>query len=80
MTNLSLNCSRLFKCDAKTLWRALEEGALFKFTNVDAGTMKHEFKEGGEYYLEWENGCGAVKGIFKQIVKSLYYLTTYGFV
>lgn len=70
MSKLNLNCSRLFKCDAKTLWKGIESGAFFMFTEPDKKSMKIDFKEGGSYFMEWtETECGgSVEGLFKQII------------
>ena len=64
MDKYKLNMSRVFKCDAKTVYEAIAEGALFKCTNALMDRCSFDFKEGGALYLEWD-GCGPVNGEFK---------------
>ncbi len=64
--NLSLNMSRIFKCDSKTLFQAIAEGALFKYTGAKMDKLKMDFREGGALYIEWTEGS-PVNGEFKEI-------------
>lgn len=64
----NLNMSRIYKCDAKTLFQAIADGLLFKFTGAPMDKAKVDFREGGKFHLEWPKANGTLDGEFKQIV------------
>lgn len=65
--SFNLSMSRIFKCDAKTLFQAIGEGMLFKFTGTIMDKTKIDFREGGKFHLEWK-GHGELDGEFKTLV------------
>jgi len=68
MNNIGLSMTRIFKCKAETLYKALSEGALLQFTAPLPGKMQMDFREGGKYSLEWKDCGSPVIGVFKQII------------
>lgn len=66
MNPLNLNMHRIFKCDEKTLFDSIGEGALFLFTGAQKDKMKMDFKVGGELELRWGE-CDAIRGEFLEI-------------
>jgi len=52
---LNLNISRVFKCDAKTLFTAISEGKLFESCDYDAPNSNFSFDKGGAIHLEWKS-------------------------
>lgn len=66
MTTFDLSISRIFRCDAKTLFQAIGEGMLFKYTGTVMDKTKIDFREGGKFHLEWK-GHGELDGEFKTI-------------
>ena len=70
MIDLKIDVSREFNCDAKTLFEAIAEGALFRHTQNIPEKSSMDFRPQGQYQLEWEDCGGAVvKGVFKEISK-----------
>ena len=63
---LRVNISRVFNCDAKTLFNAISGGALFEFTGAKPASLKSDFKRGGKLHIEWD-GAGPVDGEFIEI-------------
>lgn len=63
---LRVNMSRVFNCDAKTLFNAISGGALFEFTGAKPASLKSDFKKGGKLHIEWD-GAGPVDGEFIEI-------------
>jgi len=53
--SLSLNMSRIFKCDAKTLFNAIGEGMLFKSCGALDSKTTMDFKVGGKFHAEWSD-------------------------
>lgn len=66
MKKARVNMSRIFRCDAKTLFESIQEGALFKFTGVEMGKANIDFKEGGKFAISWSD-YGTCNGIFKEV-------------
>ncbi len=62
-----LNVSRIFKCDAKTLFNAIGEGMLIKSTGAIPDKTSIDFKVGGKYSAAWES-CEDTHGEFLEIV------------
>jgi uncharacterized protein YndB with AHSA1/START domain len=65
MNNFDINLSKEFKCDAKTLFAAIEAGVLFKYTGAHMDKLKMDFREGGELFIDW--GDSNMKGVFKTV-------------
>lgn len=65
MTNLTINLSKEYKCDAKTLFKAISEGILFKYTGAHMDKLKMDFREGGALFISW--GDSTMTGEFKAI-------------
>ena len=63
---LELNVSRIFKCDAKTLFNAIGEGMLIKKTGSIPDKTSIDFKVGGKYTGAWET-CEETSGEFLEI-------------
>lgn len=68
MTTFDLSLSRIYKCDAKTLFQAIGEGMLFKFTGADMQKSKVDFREGGKFSMEWPKAHSCLEGEFRNIV------------
>ena len=67
MTNeRNLTVSRIFKCDAKTLFNAIGEGMLIKNTGSIPEKTSIDFKVGGKYKAAWES-CEDTHGQFLEI-------------
>ncbi len=64
--NLSLSVSKVFKCDAKTLFNAIGEGALIKHTGSIPEKTHIDFKVGGKYSAAWDS-CEDTHGEFLEI-------------
>ena len=62
----SLNLSRVFKCDAETLFRAVAEGILFEKTGALKESFHSDFQVGGKYVLAWGND-DRVEGEYTEI-------------
>lgn len=65
MDNLTINIGKEYKCDAKTLFSAISEGILFKYTGALMDKLKMDFREGGELVIDW--GDSSMKGEFKTV-------------
>ena len=65
MDNLTINISKEYKCDAKTLFTAISKGILFKYTGAIMDKLKIDFREGGELVIDW--GDSKMIGAFKTI-------------
>ena len=65
MNNLTINLKKEYKCDAKTLFKAISEGILFKYTGALMDKLKMDFKEGGELVIDW--GDSSMSGKFTSI-------------
>src|SRR5947209_5349340 len=63
---LNLNLSRIFKCDARTLFEAVAEGALFRFTGARMNQSSFDFKVGGAIALAWSD-TDTMTGAFTEI-------------
>jgi len=63
---LQLNVSRIFKCDAKTLFNAIGEGMLIKKTGSLPDKTSIDFRVGGKYSAYWES-CEDTSGEFLEI-------------
>ena len=68
MSDLSLTCSRLFKCKPDIVWRGIESGAFFDFTKPIKENTRLEFKEGGSYHMEWTDCGSTIEGEFLQVI------------
>lgn len=64
---MNLSISRIFKCDAKTLFESIAGGALFKFTGAENDSFRLDFKEGGTFHIDWKDS-GHCDGAFKEII------------
>jgi hypothetical protein len=61
MNNLTININKEYNCDAKTLFQAISEGVLFKYTGALMDKLKMDFKEGGDLAIDWADSaitCG----------------------
>ncbi len=65
MDSLTINISKEYKCDAKTLFTAISEGILFKYTGALMDKLKMDFREGGSLDIDW--GDSSMKGEFKTV-------------
>jgi uncharacterized protein YndB with AHSA1/START domain len=65
MDSLTINISKEYKCDAKTLFTAISEGILFKYTGALMDKLKMDFREGGSLVIDW--GDSSMKGEFKAV-------------
>lgn len=65
MENLTINLNKEYNCDAKTLFSAVAEGILFKYTGAHMDKLTIDFREGGVVLIDW--GDSHMKGEFKTI-------------
>lgn len=65
MDGLTININKEYKCDAKTLFQAISEGILFKYTGALMDKLKMDFREGGSLFIDW--GDSSMTGQFKTI-------------
>ena len=65
MNDLTINLNKEYKCDAKTLFNAISEGVLFKYTGAIMDKLKMDFREGGSLFIDW--GDSSMKGEFKTV-------------
>lgn len=65
MNDLTINISKEYKCDAKTLFQAISEGILFKYTGALMDKLKMDFREGGDLVIDW--GDSSMTGKFTAI-------------
>jgi uncharacterized protein YndB with AHSA1/START domain len=65
MNDLTININKEYKCDAKTLFQAIGEGVLFKYTGALMDKLKMDFKEGGDLAIDW--GDSTMTGKFTSI-------------
>ena len=65
LDGLTINISKEYKCDAKTLFTAISEGVLFKYTGAQMEKLKMDFREGGILFLDW--GDSSMTGEFKTV-------------
>ncbi len=63
--NLTIDIRKEYNCDAKTLFQAIGEGVLFKYTGALMDKLKMDFKEGGELAIDW--GDSTVNGKFTSL-------------
>jgi uncharacterized protein YndB with AHSA1/START domain len=65
MNDLNINVSKEYKCDAKTLFTAISEGILFKYTGALMDKLQIDFREGGALVIDW--GDSKMNGEFKTV-------------
>lgn len=65
MDGLTINISKEYKCDAKTLFTAISEGILFKYTGALMDKLKMDFRECGTLFIDW--GDSSMTGQFKTV-------------
>jgi len=65
VNDFTINISKEYKCDAKTLFQAVGEGVLFKYTGALMDKLKMDFKEGGDLVIDW--GDSSMTGKFTSI-------------
>jgi len=75
--NFTIDISKEYECDAKTLFRALSEGVLFKYTGAHMDKLQMDFREGGELRIDW--GDSQVKGEFIAIAPDAKVAFTWNF-
>ena len=66
MNTFNLSVSRIFKCDAATLFNAIGEGMLIKNTGSIPEKTSIDFKVGGKYSAAWDS-CESTVGEFLEI-------------
>jgi uncharacterized protein YndB with AHSA1/START domain len=51
--NLTIDIRKEYNCDAKTLFEAIGQGVLFKYTGALMDKLKMDFREDGELIIDW---------------------------
>jgi uncharacterized protein YndB with AHSA1/START domain len=60
---------KTFAAPVAVLFDAIKDGQLLRSTNVQPSTFKHDFRVGGDFYLEWTCKTGGLcTGRYLQIV------------
>jgi uncharacterized protein YndB with AHSA1/START domain len=63
--NFNIDINKQYNCDAKTLFQAIGQGILFKYTGALMDKLKMDFREGGELFIDW--GDSQMKGKFTAV-------------
>ena len=69
MQKKSISLVREYEAPAAILFDAIRQGALFRSTGIREAHFRHDFREGGQYSLEWKSK-GKSSGRYLEIVEN----------